>query len=125
MLWADELEDRPVAARLLDEPLVLVRLAGEVREPLAVFGGRGRKGHAAAVAAIATIRHNSGEYFVRVSVTSAVTVPGNGTWPAVMGHYVPQAKVGSVGPGVKLAVAVNMADKMNEVAIDWDQSPLP
>jgi hypothetical protein len=54
-----------------------------------------------------------------------VTVPGQGTWPAVMGHYVPQAKVGTVGPGVKLAVAVNMADKMNEVAIDWDQSPLP
>jgi hypothetical protein len=38
---------------------------------------------------------------------------------------VPQAKVGTVGPGVKLAVAVNMADKMNEVAIDWCQSPLP
>jgi len=31
VLWADELEDRPVAARLLDEPLVLVRLAGEAR----------------------------------------------------------------------------------------------
>ena len=30
-LWADELVDRPVAARLLDEPLVLVRLDGEVR----------------------------------------------------------------------------------------------
>jgi len=57
--------------------------------------------------------------------TVKVTVPGNGTWPAVMGHYVPQAKAGIVGPGVKLAVAVNMADKMNEVAIDWDQSPLP
>ena len=57
--------------------------------------------------------------------TVKVTVPGNGTWPAVMGHYVPQAKVGTVGPGVGLAVAVNMADKMNEVAIDWDQSPLP
>ena len=31
VLWADQLADRPVAARLLDEPLVLVRLAGEVR----------------------------------------------------------------------------------------------
>jgi phenylpropionate dioxygenase-like ring-hydroxylating dioxygenase large terminal subunit len=31
VLWADELTDRPVAARLLDEPIVLVRLAGEVR----------------------------------------------------------------------------------------------
>jgi len=31
VMWADELADRPVAARLLDEPIVLVRLAGEVR----------------------------------------------------------------------------------------------
>ena len=31
VLWADELGDRPVAARLLDEPIVLVRLDGEVR----------------------------------------------------------------------------------------------
>ncbi len=31
VLWADELEDRPVAARLLDEPLALVRLGGAVR----------------------------------------------------------------------------------------------
>ena len=29
--WADDVADRPVAARLLDEPLVLVRLDGEVR----------------------------------------------------------------------------------------------
>jgi vanillate O-demethylase monooxygenase subunit len=31
VLWADELGDRPVAARLLDEPIVLVRLGGEVK----------------------------------------------------------------------------------------------
>ena len=31
VLWADELADRPVAARLLDEPLVLVRLRDGVR----------------------------------------------------------------------------------------------
>lgn len=31
VLWADELADRPVAARLLDEPVVLVRLDGHVR----------------------------------------------------------------------------------------------
>ena len=30
VLWADELADRPVAVKLLDEPLVLVRLNGEV-----------------------------------------------------------------------------------------------
>ena len=57
--------------------------------------------------------------------TVKVTVPGQGTWPAVMGHRVPPEKAGSIGPGVKLAVAVNLADKMNEVAIDWDKSPLP
>ena len=56
--------------------------------------------------------------------TVKVTVPGQGTWPAVMGHRVPAEKVGILGPGVKLAVAVNMADKMNDVAIDWDQSPV-
>ncbi len=31
VLWAEELADRPVAARLLDEPVVLVRLDGQVR----------------------------------------------------------------------------------------------
>ena len=31
VLWADELGDRPVAALLLDEPLAIVRLDGEVR----------------------------------------------------------------------------------------------
>ena len=31
VLWADELGDRPVAATLLDEPLAIVRLGGEVR----------------------------------------------------------------------------------------------
>lgn len=29
--WAEDVADRPVAARLLDEPIVLVRLDGEVR----------------------------------------------------------------------------------------------
>jgi vanillate O-demethylase monooxygenase subunit len=31
VLWADDLGDGPVAARLLDEPIVLVRLGGEVQ----------------------------------------------------------------------------------------------
>jgi hypothetical protein len=30
-----------------------------------------------------------------------------------------------VAPGVKLAVAVNPENKNQEVAIDWDRSPLP
>ena len=32
--------------------------------------------------------------------------------------------VGAVAPGVKLAVAVNEANKNQEVAIDWDKSPI-
>ena len=31
VMWADELADRPVATLLLDEPLAIVRLDGEVR----------------------------------------------------------------------------------------------
>jgi hypothetical protein len=49
--------------------------------------------------------------------------PGQQPFPAVFGHRVPVAKVISVGPGVKLAVAVNEADH-NECAIDWEKSPL-
>jgi len=37
---------------------------------------------------------------------------------------VPVAKVASVAPGVTLAVAINEADKNEDVAIDWDKSPL-
>jgi hypothetical protein len=51
-------------------------------------------------------------------------VPGQGKFPAVFGHRVPLAKLSAVAPGVKLAVAVNMANRNQEVAIDWDQSPL-
>ena len=51
-------------------------------------------------------------------------VPGQGQFPAVFGHRVPLAKLGLVAPGVKLVVAVNLANRNQEVAIDWDQSPL-
>jgi hypothetical protein len=37
---------------------------------------------------------------------------------------VPLAKLASVAPGVKLVVAVDESDKNNEVAIDWDRSPI-
>jgi hypothetical protein len=57
--------------------------------------------------------------------TVECSVPGQGQFPAVFGHRVPLAKLGVVAPGVKLAVAVNLANKNQEVAIDWDQSPLP
>jgi hypothetical protein len=56
--------------------------------------------------------------------TVEATVPGEAPFPAVFGHRVPLAKLASVAPGVKLAVAVNMGNKNQEVAIDWDQSPL-
>jgi hypothetical protein len=51
-------------------------------------------------------------------------VPGQGQFPAVFGHRVPLAKLASVAPGVRLSVAVNMANKNQEVAIDWDRSPI-
>jgi len=51
-------------------------------------------------------------------------VPGQGQFPAVFGHRVPLDKLAYVAPGVKLAVAVNMANRNQEVASDWDQSPI-
>jgi hypothetical protein len=51
-------------------------------------------------------------------------VPGGGQFPAVFGHRVPLAKLAAVAPGVKLSVAVNMSNKNQEVAIDWDKSPI-
>ena len=57
--------------------------------------------------------------------TIEVTLAGQAPFPAVFGHRVPLAKLMAVAPGAKLAVAVNEANKNQEVAIDWDQSPLP
>jgi hypothetical protein len=56
--------------------------------------------------------------------TVEATVPGQAPFPAVFGHRIPLAKLGAVAPGVKLAVAVNMANKNQEVAIDWEKSPV-
>jgi hypothetical protein len=56
--------------------------------------------------------------------TTQVTVPGEAPFPAVFGHRVPLDKVSALAPGVNLAVAVDLADRMNEVAIDWDHSPI-
>ena len=56
--------------------------------------------------------------------TVEVTLAGQAPFPAVFGHRVPMAKLGAVAPGVKLAVAVNEANKNQEVAIDWDASPV-
>jgi hypothetical protein len=57
--------------------------------------------------------------------TVEVSVAGENPFPAVFGHRVPLAKLASIAPGVRLAIAVNMANRNNEVAIDWERSPLP
>lgn len=57
--------------------------------------------------------------------TVEVTLPGQAPFPAIFGHYVPTHRVALLGPGVKLAVSVNEADRNEDVAIDWDRSPLP
>jgi len=56
--------------------------------------------------------------------TVEVTLAGQAPFPAVFGHRVPVSKVALVAPGVKLAVAVDESDKSEEVAIDWDKSPI-
>jgi hypothetical protein len=56
--------------------------------------------------------------------TVEVTLAGRAPFTAMFGHRVPTAKVYQIGPGVKLAVAVDESNPSQEVAIDWDQSPL-
>ena len=56
--------------------------------------------------------------------TLEVSIAGQAPFPAVFGHRVPVAKAGLIGPGQKLAVAVDMGNKNQDVAIDWDKSPL-
>jgi hypothetical protein len=56
--------------------------------------------------------------------TVEVTLAGQAPFPAMFGHRVPLDKLASVSPGVTLSVAVNEADKNQEVAIDWTRSPL-
>lgn len=56
--------------------------------------------------------------------TVEVSIAGEKPFPAVFGHRVPLDKVVTVAPGVKLAVAVNMANRNQEVAIDWEKSPI-
>ena len=56
--------------------------------------------------------------------TVEVSLAGQKPFPAVFGHRVPIAKVAQVAPGVNLAVAVDLRDRNEEVAIDWDHSPV-
>ena len=56
--------------------------------------------------------------------TVEVSLAGQAPFPAVFGHRVPPEKLGAIAPGVKLSVAVNEVDRNEEVAIDWDRSPI-
>ncbi len=56
--------------------------------------------------------------------TLEVSLAGQSPFPAMFGHRVPLAKVALIAPGVKLAVAVDEAERNADVAIDWDRSPL-
>ncbi len=56
--------------------------------------------------------------------TVQVQVPGEGEWPAVFGHRVPSDAAGQISPGMRLKVAVNLADRNQEVAIDWQGTQL-
>jgi hypothetical protein len=56
--------------------------------------------------------------------TVEVSLAGIKPFPAMFGHRVPLAKVAQVAPGVQLAVAVDESNPSQEVAIDWDRSPI-
>ena len=56
--------------------------------------------------------------------TVEVSLAGMKPFPAMFGHRVPVAKVAEVAPGVQLAVAVDQSNPSQEVAIDWDKSPI-
>jgi len=56
--------------------------------------------------------------------TLDVTLAGQTPFQAIFGHRVPLAKVTSIAPGVELAVAVDPERPNQEVAIDWDRSPI-
>ena len=56
--------------------------------------------------------------------TLEVSLAGQSPFPAMFGHRVPAAKVSDLAPGVKLAVAVDESNPTQDVAIDWDRSPI-
>lgn len=57
--------------------------------------------------------------------TVEVSLAGQAPYPAVFGHFVPPEKVGQLAPGVRLSVAVDPQNQYQDVAIDWERSPLP
>jgi hypothetical protein len=56
--------------------------------------------------------------------TADVTVADEPPFAAKFGCDVPPEKVGAVKHGARLAVAVNMENRSQEIAVDWDRSPL-
>jgi hypothetical protein len=57
-------------------------------------------------------------------LTVEVSLAGEQPFPAIFVNRVPLARLASVAPGVKLAVAVDQSDRSQAVAIDWDKSPI-
>ena len=55
--------------------------------------------------------------------TVSVQVPGQQEFPAVFGQRVPRDRVAQVGPGLVVPVAVDLAARNTQVAIDWDRLP--
>ena len=56
--------------------------------------------------------------------TVEVSLAGEDPFPAVFGHFVRPDKIAMLAPGVKLSVAVDPQNKYQDVAIDWDKSPV-
>lgn len=53
-------------------------------------------------------------------LTLTVELPGEAPFPAVIGHRVPRSRVADVVPGLRVPVAVDLADRHGKVAVDWD-----
>lgn len=56
--------------------------------------------------------------------TVEVSLAGIKPFPAMFGHRVPIAKVAQIAPAVQLSVAVDESNPSQDVAIDWDRSPV-
>ena len=53
-------------------------------------------------------------------LTLTVELPGEAPFPAMIGHRIPRARVADVVPGLRVPVAVDLADRHGKVAVDWD-----
>lgn len=52
-------------------------------------------------------------------LTLKVELPGQAPFPAMVGHRVPRERVADVVPGLRVPVAVDLADRHGRVAVDW------